>query len=69
MGNKTKVTLNKGGSKEKSMPISKVGIPDLWHITEALRTNGKVADGPGCADLILECWHRTHDFKRHIQES
>ncbi len=69
MSNKTKVILNKGGTKEKTVPIDRVGIPDLWHIAEALRKDGKVDDGPGCADLILECWSRTHDLKRHIQES
>ena len=69
MANETKVTLNKGGSKETTMPISQVNIPDLWHIAEAIKRNGKVADGPGCADLILRCWNRAHDFKRHIQES
>ena len=69
MASKTKVTLNKGGSKKKTIPISQVEIPDLWHIAEAIRKDGKVADGPGCADLILECWSRAHDLKRHIQES
>ena len=69
MANQTKVTLNKGGSKEKVVPISQVDIPDLWHIAEAIRVNGRVSDGQGCADLILKCWSRAHDFKRHIQES
>ena len=69
MSNETKVTLSKGGTGEKTKTISQVNIPDLWHIAEAIRKNGKVADGPGCAELILECWSRAHDFKRHIQES
>jgi len=65
----TKVTLNKGGSEEKTVSISKVVIPDLWLIAEALREKGKVHDGPGCATAILECWGLAHDFKRHIEES
>ena len=69
MANKTKVTLSKGGTGEKTLPISQVKIPDLWHIAGAIEKTGKVADGPGCAALILECWSRAHDFKRHIQES
>jgi len=67
MANETKVTLNKGGTKEMTVPISQVRIPNLWHIAEAIRKNGKVADGPGCAKLILECWNLAHDLKNHIQ--
>jgi len=69
MANDTIVTLSKGGSKEATKPISKIEIPDLWHIAEAIRKTGTVADGPGCASLILECWHKALDFKRHIEES
>ena len=68
MANDAKVTLNKGGTEKKVVPISDVKIPDLWHIANTIRENGKVADGPGCAELILECWSRAHDLKRHIQE-
>ena len=68
MANDAKVTLNKGGTGEKVVSISEVSIPDLWHIANAIREHGKVADGPGCAELILECWSRAHDLKRHIQE-
>jgi len=69
MANETKVTLSKGGSAEKTMPISQISIPDLWHIAEAIRTTGKVANGPGCATMILECWGLAHSFKSHIQAS
>ena len=68
MSNETKVTLNKGGSEEKTLPISQITIPDLWHIAEAIRKNGKVADGPGCAALILECWNLAHDLKNHVKQ-
>lgn len=69
MSNQTKMTLCKGGSGEKTLPISQINIPDMWHIAQAIRMTGKVADGPGCADLILECWNRAHDFKNHIQNN
>lgn len=65
----TKVTLFKGGTREKTLPISHVCIPNLWHIAEAIRTNGKVADGPGCAKIILEAWHIAGALRRHIEES
>ena len=62
------VTLFKGGTKETPLPISEVDIPDLWYIAEALRKSGKVANGPGCADLILECWHIAGALRQHIKE-
>ena len=64
----TKVTLNKGGSEEKTIEIGKLSIPDLWHIAEALRKKGKVANGPGCATAILICWSIANDLRRHIEE-
>lgn len=69
MARNTKVTLFKGGTKEKTVKISEVQIPNLWHIAQAIRENGKVQDGPGCAELILECWHIAGALKRHIEES
>lgn len=69
MANDTKVTLSKGGSKERTLPISQVHIPDLWHIAEKIRTDGLNPPGTECAGLILEVWNLCHDFKRHIQES
>ncbi|GAJ09382.1 unnamed protein product [marine sediment metagenome] len=62
------VTLFKGGTEETTLPISKVNIPDLWHIAETIRSQGKVADGPGCCDLILNCWHIAGALKQHIEE-
>lgn len=69
MSNETIITLYAGGTEERNLPVSKITIPDLWHIAEAIRQHGRVADGPGCADLILECWQIAHGLKRHIQES
>lgn len=62
------VTLFKGGTRETTLPISEVDIPDLWHIAEALRSQGKVAYGSACADLILNCWHIAGALKQHIEE-
>lgn len=69
MARGTKVTIYKGGTKEFTKPISQIEIPDLWPIAEAIRGKGEIADRPGCADLILECWSRAHAFKQHILES
>jgi len=66
------VTLFKGGTKEKTLPISQVEIPDLWHIAEAIRTNGRIGGKAGrerAADMILDCWHICGALKEHIQTS
>jgi len=69
MARDTKITMSKGGMKEQIVPIKDIVIPDLWHIAMAIERTGKVADGPGCADLILECWHIAHFLKSHIEEN
>lgn len=61
----TQITLSKGGTKERTVDINSVEIPDLWHI--AMRLRNQYDDDS--ADKVLECWHRCHDMKRHIQES
>lgn len=69
MGNNTKVVINKGGFEEKEKKICDIEIPDIWHIAESIREGRKLLIPQDCADLILECWSRAHDFKRHIQEN
>lgn len=65
-GGEMKVTLSKGGTKERQLDINHIRIPDLWHIAMA------VGDNPCFTKLhqdeILECWHLAHDLKRHIAE-
>jgi len=61
MANNTKVTLNKGGTQEKTLLISKIQVPDLWHLAQTQKGEIK--------KLILDCWGLANDLKRHIQES
>lgn len=75
----TKVTFHKGGTAEKTVKVSDILIPDLWHIHrrlvgEALKISP--ATPAGCferewrnqeAQAILECWHLAHGLKDHIQ--
>lgn len=56
------VTLNKGGTAEKTVDSKCVDIPDLWHIAERLRESGEIRD----ADTVLECWHLAHSLLVHI---
>lgn len=66
MSNQTIITLSKGSDAEHQLPISQIIIPDLWRTANEIRDTGKVIDGPGCAEAILECWHIAHDLKNHI---
>lgn len=63
--NNTLVTLKQGGTGEKTVPISEVEIPDLWHIARALESLGHLQ----ASEAVLTVWHNCHDLKRHIQES
>lgn len=52
------ITFSKGGTKEKTVLLSQVRIPDLWHTVTA----------PPRRD-ILECWHMAHDLLRELREA
>ena len=67
----TTITLNKGGTAEKTIDLSGHNIPDLWHIAMWLQEESKTQDNKALAisaDKILETWHLAHDLKRHILE-
>jgi hypothetical protein len=73
MAKDTKVTLFKGGTREVTIPVSEVAIPDLWHITQALR-DGSVSslNSKQCenaCEMILDCWHIAGALKVHIEKS
>jgi len=56
------VIFSKGGTKERSVPVSSIQIPDLWHLALA-------QDDPRSKDAILQVWHMAHDLLRHIREN
>lgn len=62
----TQITLAKGGEEEMTVPLSQLIVPDLWHIAQALNSDGRVSDGAACARDILTCWHMAHDLHNHI---
>ncbi len=56
----TSITLSKGGSKERTVCLQALEIPDLWHVAKSgycLRDDDR--------DKVLEVWHIAHDLKRH----
>jgi hypothetical protein len=56
-----KITLSKGGTGEKTIPLNKVQIPDLWHIASRQTS-------PADKRQILKCWHMTHDLLRELRD-
>jgi hypothetical protein len=54
-----KVTLSKGGTRERVVEIEALKIPDLWHIAMAEKDKA-------CSRMILDCWHIAHDLKREL---
>lgn len=55
------VTLNRGGSGEKTVKLSDVEIPDLWHIAQSEMDMD-------CRNAILTGLHISHDLKRTVEE-
>jgi hypothetical protein len=48
------ITLAKGGTAERSVPLGDIRIPDLLHIANSLNDPSR--------DAVLECWHLAHDL-------
>ena len=67
-------TRSKGGTAEREEIISQIQVPDLWKIAEIFQGKSNTmymskANREAVADAILECWHLTHDMKRHLQSN
>ncbi len=56
----TQVTINKGGTAEKTVEAESLTIHNLWNISFQL------PDKQG--EMVREVWHLAHDLKRHIVE-
>lgn len=62
------VTLSKGGTKERTLPINQIRIHDLWHmVVEMEQSDDSAIRKQG--ELINEVWLIAHDLKRHIEET
>lgn len=59
------VTLSRGGTQERSVPVGGICVPDLWHIAKALRQSGN----DRAAEAVLETWHLANDLLRHAAEN
>lgn len=58
----TTITLNKGGTAERTAEAESLDIADLWHLSQDSRL------GPSERRAVLDVWHLAHDLKQHIIE-
>jgi hypothetical protein len=71
---KKTLTRSKGGTAEREVDIASIDIPDLWHIATWLKEQKRAVDGVTItslhqqADMILDCWHLSHDMRKMLQE-
>ena len=55
----------KGGSKERTVQVNKIVIPDLWKVIH----NHEVELSAAQKAQVLETWHLCHDLLRAVKES
>ena len=61
----TTITLNKGGTAERTIDSQAIDVPNLWYVATRLREAENIKD----AQLVMDCWHLAHDLKHHIQDN
>jgi hypothetical protein len=69
------ITLNPGYPSELTTTPGAIQVPDLWHLAQALKDNGKdffLRDVKilhlEASTGILDTWHLAHALKRYIQD-
>lgn len=63
------ITICKGGTKERQVPINELEIPDLWHIAQLSDLRPYSMNGRAIKEMLLDCWHIAHSLKFHIMEN
>lgn len=51
------ITLAKGGTLEKTIPVTDIEIPDVWHIAHQIEDLDD-------RQAVLTLWHAAHDMKK-----
>lgn len=59
-----KVTLNRGGSAETTVPLAQLNVPDAWHAAMQLKKLGFESH----CETVLETWHLAHSLLKELQE-
>jgi len=74
MGRRTMVILAKGGTKERTLPLEEIDVPDLWHGIQRVRTLAKGMKPPAqswlmsFADEVEDVWYLAGHLKEHIED-
>lgn len=50
-----------GAENMVEVDISRITVPDIWHIAQANKD-------PMQQQMLLQCWHLAHDLKDHIYQ-
>ena len=69
------ITLNPGYPSEQTLDPQQLQVPDLWHLAQALKDNGKdfflrdvKIKHVDASAAILETWHLAHALKDYIRK-
>ena len=62
------ITLNIGGTGEKTVNADTLQVIDLWHVAEYLDDNEvKFGNGKSAGEAVREVWTLAHNLLRHCQ--
>jgi len=56
------IVRSKGGTAERTVAVTDIQVPDLWHI--AMSINNKEARA-----RVLDCWYLAHDLLRAVRDT
>lgn len=72
MADASMVTLFRGGTRETTVDIADVQLPDVWKIVERLEEHFLAEGCPSSwlrdRKAILDCWHIAGALKKHVQK-
>ncbi len=62
------ITLAKGGTKEKTVELKDIVIPDLYKIAQITELKEYSIGGKTAKQAILETWHLAHSLLERLKE-
>ena len=57
------VIRSPGGAGRREVLLSSVLVPDLWHVAQGLKNEGR----PKAGDQVLEVWYLAHDLLANLR--
>lgn len=58
---KATIVIHRGGTGERTIPVSGIIVPDMWHIAMS-------QENPEFKAQVLECWHLAHAMRSALEE-